>query len=115
MTKVIFYKDENLITGFCISGHSGYAQSGSDIVCAAVSSAAYMTANTVTDIMLLPAKICEKSAYLSFFLDKESAQKASDVLNGFYLHVKSLSCDYGGYLTVKTLVNKNKYGGAENA
>lgn len=115
MTKVIFYKEKDLITGFCISGHSGYAESGSDIVCAAVSSAAYMAANTVTDVMLIPAKTCVKNAYFSFFLNKENAQKASYVLKGFYLHVKSLSNDYDGFLTVKTLVNKNKYGGAENA
>lgn len=115
MTKVIFYKDEDLITGFCISGHSGFGNSGSDIVCAAVSSAAYMAANTVTDVLLLSAKERVKDAYLSFFLKKEDAKKASDVLNGFYLHVKSLSEDYDGYITVKTLMNKNKYGGAENA
>lgn len=44
ITAVFSVADENII-GFDIMGHSGYAQAGQDIVCAAVSSAAYLTAN----------------------------------------------------------------------
>lgn len=58
MTKV------NLLTlasgdliGFRISGHSGFAESGSDIVCASISSAAYMAANTITDIINISAEV----------------------------------------------------------
>ena len=42
------------LTGFDISGHAMFAESGSDIVCASVSSAAYMAANTVTAVILNP-------------------------------------------------------------
>ena len=37
MTTVQLRRNENDITGICVSGHSGYARSGSDIVCAAAS------------------------------------------------------------------------------
>lgn len=38
MTRCILYRDaEGRYTGFEVSGHSGYAEAGSDIVCAAVS------------------------------------------------------------------------------
>ena len=38
-------------TGFRISGHAGYEDSGKDIVCAAVSSAMQLTANGITEIL----------------------------------------------------------------
>ena len=50
MTKYKFLTDEKGIYGFIIKGHSGYGEQGGDIVCAAVSSAAYMVINTITDI-----------------------------------------------------------------
>ena len=38
MTRAVLYKDaQDRFTGFCVKGHSGYAEEGSDIVCAAVS------------------------------------------------------------------------------
>ena len=35
------------LVGFVMEGHAGYADPGEDIVCAAGSSVAYMTANTI--------------------------------------------------------------------
>ena len=38
MTRAVLYKDaHDRFTGFSVKGHSGYAEAGSDIVCAAVS------------------------------------------------------------------------------
>ena len=37
MTRVEFFDQDGRITGFSCSGHSGYAEEGSDIVCAAIS------------------------------------------------------------------------------
>ena len=37
MTAVTFFRDGASLAGFRANGHSGYAQEGSDIVCAAVS------------------------------------------------------------------------------
>ena len=39
MTRVEFFNQNGRINGFCCAGHSGYAEEGSDIVCAAVSTA----------------------------------------------------------------------------
>ena len=39
MTRVEFFDHEGRITGFCCSGHSGYAEESGDVVCAAVSTA----------------------------------------------------------------------------
>ena len=57
MTKATFYFEKDVPYGFLIKGHSGFAESGEDIVCASVSSVAYMVANTITEILKVNAKI----------------------------------------------------------
>jgi uncharacterized protein YsxB (DUF464 family) len=48
MIKVTIYKNANSDTmGFYLSGHAGYADSGSDIVCSAVSALAITVVNSV--------------------------------------------------------------------
>ena len=48
MLKVTVYQDsDGQALGFQISGHSGYAEAGSDIVCAAVSALAENTVNSI--------------------------------------------------------------------
>ena len=43
MTTVTFLTEESRIIGFDAKGHSGYAEEGEDIVCAAVTSAVFHT------------------------------------------------------------------------
>ena len=45
MTRLTFFKNGNDYLGFCCKDHSGYAASGYDIVCAAVSTAVQITAS----------------------------------------------------------------------
>ena len=70
MIKVIFFKSGDNIRGFELSGHSGYAEEGSDIVCSAVSSVAYMVANTVTEIIGVNAKVELDDGYMKFIPEK---------------------------------------------
>ncbi len=53
MTKVTFSVHDGFITGFHITGHSSRSSRDEEgrIVCSAVSSAAYLVANTVTDVI----------------------------------------------------------------
>ena len=51
MITVQFYSQAGLLTGFSLDGHAGRGEEGEDLLCASVSSAAYMTANTITDVM----------------------------------------------------------------
>ncbi len=50
MIKARFYLSGGKLIGFSVSGHAGYANSGKDIVCAAVTTAVNMTANGITEI-----------------------------------------------------------------
>ena len=93
MIKARFFTEGELLTGFEIKGHSGYAETGSDIICASVSSAAYMTANTITEIIGLDADITlNDDGFFKFKVKPVSQTQAT--LRGLKLHLEALSQDY---------------------
>ncbi len=93
MIRAQFWCDGGSITGFSVKGHAGAGECGEDIVCAAVSSAAYMTANTLTEICGAKADITVNDGELSLSLTETDAfiQK---VLEGFLLHMNGLQEQY---------------------
>ncbi len=107
MTKIIFFTDGNVIRGFSISGHTGFANVGYDIVCASVSSAAYMTANTITDVMNLNSDIQVSDGYMMLMLSSKEAVEAQTILKGFKIHIALLESEYGKYIKVKNSEVRN--------
>ncbi len=99
MIKVDFFGTSPVL-GFHISGHADYAKQGSDIVCAAVSSAAYMTANTITDVLKVTPKLRVNDGDMYLKLDYTNAHKCSSIMQGFVLHMLSLGEQYKQYITV---------------
>ncbi|MBR0536053.1 MAG: ribosomal-processing cysteine protease Prp [Clostridia bacterium] len=102
MIKAEFYHSKQGIpTGFNIKGHSGYAQAGADIVCASVSSAAYMAANTIIEIMGVKADASvDENGEMTIHIPEESATKTKDILLGLQLHLKELSKQYPKNVTI---------------
>lgn len=104
MVKVTILKHEGIIRGFRIGGHAGCGTAGKDIVCAAVSSAAYLVANTITEVMRIEADTQVDEALMHLTLTKEQAVKAQDLLRGFEhqmrelekAHRKNIKVIYGG-------------------
>ncbi len=92
MICAVFRYTDGEIKGFSLKGHAGGIE-GEDIVCAAVSSAAYMTANTLTDICKLSADITVADGDMSLLL-AETDSSARTVLEGFLLHLKELQKQY---------------------
>ena len=86
---------------FTIKGHSGSAESGQDIICAAVSSAAYMAVNTITEILGEKGEAKVKDGFLQF---EASGKAARDIIMGLKLHLEGLSAEYPDYVTVTTEV-----------
>ena len=84
---------------FTVKGHAG-GFSGTDIVCAAVSSAAYMAANTVTEILGVRAEAEAKDGYMFFSCCGSKA--AADVIRGLELHVRQLAADHPDKIKIKT-------------
>ncbi len=93
MIRVQFFKKGDMLTGFESKGHSYAAECGSDIVCAFVSSACYMTANTVTEILSLDAATRDGDGYMRLSINS-SPEKAQDILNGMKLHLTELQKEY---------------------
>ena len=104
MTKIEFFTHYDRITGFCCSGHSGYGQAGTDIVCAAVSAAVSLTECTVNDVCGARAKVRVNEAEASITLtlpavcdEEESVQAA---LSGLMVYLIGLREEYPDYLDV---------------
>ena len=104
MTKIEFFTEDERITGFSVSGHSGYAEAGSDIVCAAVSAVVSMAEATINDVCGAKAKVRDKEADARITLtlpascDEEESVQA--VLAGMMLTLCSLRDDYPDYIEV---------------
>ena len=104
MTKCEFFTQDDRITGFSVSGHSGYAEAGSDIVCAAISAVVTMAEATLNDVLGAKAKVRvkEDDARITLTLpascDEEESVQA--VLAGMMLTLCSLRDDYPDYIEV---------------
>lgn len=93
MIRVNFFTSGKDIVGFEISGHSGSAEAGSDIICSAVSSAAYMATNTITEIVKCKAEADISDGYMSFYV-RSDLSDAQQILEGLKLHLEALAADY---------------------
>ena len=104
MTRCEFFTENDRITGFSISGHSGYAEAGSDIVCAAISAVVTMAEATINDVCGAKAKVRVKDEQARITLtlpascDEEESVQA--VLSGMLLTLISLREDYPDYIEV---------------
>ena len=93
MIRVKFLVSNRQLTGFEIKGHAMFAESGEDVVCAAVSSAAYMAANTVTDVIRATANAQADDGRMLLTLQSPD-EKTETVLRGLELHLTELSKQY---------------------
>ena len=104
MTMCEFFTENDRITGFSVSGHSGYAEAGADVVCAAVSAVVTMAEATINDVCGAKAKVRVKDADARVTLtlpascDEEESVQA--VLAGMLLTLCSLRDDYPDYIEV---------------
>ena len=80
--------------GFRISGHAGAGAAGSDPVCAAVSSAAYLTVNTITDVIGAKASAHAKDGCMECRIVPGEAASCAVVLKGLKLHLTALQRQY---------------------
>lgn len=103
MINVKFYHTSNNVpSGFMIEGHSGHGTYGNDIVCSAVSSAAYMTANTVLEILHINASADVRDGMMKIIIPEDCTGKSNDILLGFELHIKEIAKQYPKNVTITT-------------
>lgn len=101
MTEVKFFAEGNTLSGFSISGHSSFDCDDLEgkIVCSAVSSAAYMTANTVIEIIGDSVQAQVDDALMVIRVENPG-DKTLAVLEGFKLHIEQLSLQYKDRISI---------------
>ena len=107
MTKAVFYTRNGGLTGFSVTGHTD--DTGSEqarIVCAAVSSAVYMAANTVTDVIGDKADISVSDGCMRLMLQDSKADsgRSRDILRGLLVHLRGLEEQYPQFIKINTEV-----------
>ena len=90
-----------MIISFELSGHSGAGEEGTDIVCSAISSAVYMAANTIIEIMKLSPETVVRDGYLKVQMNSEDARKSKVITDGLYLHLSELQNQYPNNLKLE--------------
>lgn len=105
MTKARFFYENSALCGFLIEGHStkNAVDDEGRALCSAISSAAYMAANTVTEVIGDTAEVEVKDGKMLLKVLNIS-DKSKAVLEGLKLHLTELSKQYGKRLSVITEV-----------
>lgn len=107
MTTVTFHSAGSRLDGFAVEGHSGYAEAGSDIVCAAISSAAGLTECAINEVLGLaaPVKVREQDGFLSLRLPgglgQANEHTCQTLLTALMVYLEALSEEYPENLVVR--------------
>lgn len=101
MITAEFYTKQSKPYGFVIKGHAGYADMGDDIVCASVSSASQLVANTITEVLKIKAEVKVLNDKIRLKLPDFDIN-AVNLLEGLKLHLTVLSEDYEGTIKITT-------------
>ncbi|MCH5265292.1 MAG: ribosomal-processing cysteine protease Prp [Lachnospiraceae bacterium] len=106
MIQVIVKKKSENITGFHIEGHSGYAEYGSDIICAAVSALAINCVNSIEefteDAYVIEQE--EKRGMIDFQLTVKPSEQSKLLLDSMVFGIREISRQYGSQYV--TLINR---------
>ncbi len=104
MTTVTFETRGQRIEKVTMSGHSGLAPEGQDILCAALTSAIRLVETTVNDVLGAGAAVKVKDAAISLKLPgdlgQESETACQSILAGLMVYLSDLAGEYPENLTV---------------
>ena len=110
MINVIVIKEKQTIKTIEATGHSGYAEQGSDIVCSAVSSLLETLANGLTEIVKANVKVVvdENVPHLSVTLnetDQEKCKYAQVLMQSTLLGIKGVAQEFSKFIKIKEKQN----------
>lgn len=98
MTKVEFFRKNGDIVRYRASGHSGYSEEGSDIVCSSISTALQLPLMSLTEVLKIKPKFKIKDdGFLEVDLreiNKAEYDKIIVLLETVVLFLKELSKQY---------------------
>ena len=114
MTTIIFYKSDGYFYGFEEQGHTGYGESGDDVLCSALSSMTMLIINTIEisyasrvdytiDEQTTDIKLICKSALPRYEKDEKKQYAVSGLIQAYFFQLMELIEEYGDYLDVKEI------------
>ena len=117
MTKVVFYKSGDTFWGFEEQGHSGFAASGNDIVCSAISAMTMLVINAievayaadvdyVIDEETTNVRVSSCSALPEYEQDERKRYAISGLIMAYYYQLNDLVEEYYDYLDVEVIEKK---------
>lgn len=104
-TLIRIERDENgKLTGYEVTGHSGFAESGEDIVCAAISAIVQTAALGFSEVLSLSVEHRMEDGYFALKLpviqEKSLREKADVIADTMLTGLRNLESDYGSFMTV---------------
>jgi uncharacterized protein YsxB (DUF464 family) len=114
MTTITFYKTNGFYYGFEEEGHTGFDESGYDILCSALSSMTMLIINTIEisyasrvdytiDEKTTNIKVIAKSALPKYESDEKKQYAVSGLIQAYFFQLMDLVEDYYDYLDVKEI------------
>ena len=103
MIQITVYKDKDFYTGFCMHGHAGYAQSGQDIVCSAVSVLALNTVNAIEEFTQDGFSVDadeETGGRLEFHFSGTPGHDSRLLMNTMVMGLESIADSYGEFIQI---------------
>ena len=83
-----------------VAGHSGYAEAGADIVCAAVSTACQMTVNGIEELKLAKVDYTARDGFLECEISQERDKGADLLLESLMITIYEIAKQYNKYLFI---------------
>ena len=90
ITVRIFKDSDGSVRGFRASGHAGLAQSGRDVVCAAVSVLLQNTVNSIETFTQDEISYSADEGFLEFLISGKVSDESSLLLNSMVLGLESI-------------------------
>ncbi len=114
MTTITFYKTDGYYYGFEEQGHTGFGDSGEDILCSALSAMTMLIINTIEvsyassvdysiDEKTTDIKLIAKSALPKYEKDEKKQYAISGLIQAYFLQLMDLIEEYYDYLDVREM------------
>ena len=104
MIRFTVWKSEDQYRGFESQGHAGYAQSGEDIICSAVSALAINAVNSIEEFTedAFEVEQTEDGGYLRMSFSEAPGERAALLMDSLVLGIRSIEANYGKeYITLE--------------
>jgi len=101
MTKVEIFRKNGNIIGYKASGHSGYSEQGSDIICSAISTSLQMTLIGIQEVLKLKVDFKINDGFLDVDLKNISQDKLTQtniLTETMAIFLKELTKQYPKYI-----------------